>query len=446
MSNEQDQAIQQKEDQVENLIAKLCVSAPTPQIKECLRLYEYGKSSIQIEKEFKTCNKQTLVGTMNYLKIPNENNYTKDIVAHHLLCRIQNLLPDTCSICQETYIFELNDTPLLECAICGQEVHRTCFINLLGAANIDIDKETFKDHYNPLKIDGIHYICRICSESTIPHPNAGLSKKKSSHSRVKKSTAPVTNIIENTYVNDLIDSDNTLSDQINTQKITEMSDDGQEDEFQTTNTQNENELLQKSSTMCRYFQKSSCRHGIKGENCKFSHPPLCKKYLQHGTRNPRGCNLGKACQHFHPQMCMSSLRKGECFNQTCKFRHVKGTKRIQNKYTPRANNTEQGNNLVTPNPTTTNQQPHFLEVIRLLKAEIMSSIDSKLAAVLSQMQPNQTTLLHSPKPPLIHHPQQYHIPNYQQVQHQQTPQPLPMIQQHLPFQVMTQPFAPMRIN
>ena len=83
----------------------------------------------------------------------------------------------------------------------------------------------------------------------------------------------------------------------------------------------------KSKVICRFFRNRKCKHGIKGIGCKFTHPKICSKFTQHGTRQPRGCKLGKKCPDFHPKMCINSLRKGECFDESCKFSHVKGTQR-----------------------------------------------------------------------------------------------------------------------
>ena len=83
----------------------------------------------------------------------------------------------------------------------------------------------------------------------------------------------------------------------------------------------------KLNTTCRYFRKGSCKHGMKGRECRYTHPKVCSKFTQHGTRKDRGCNLGKRCKYFHPQMCLESLRKGQCFSTKCPFNHIKGTKR-----------------------------------------------------------------------------------------------------------------------
>ena len=91
--------------------------------------------------------------------------------------------------------------------------------------------------------------------------------------------------------------------------------------FQTTNT---DQLPIKHVTACRFFKKVSCKHGMKGNDCIC--PKICKKLVQLGKRQPKGCNLEKNYINFHPDMCINSLRKGECLNQSYRFHHVKGTK------------------------------------------------------------------------------------------------------------------------
>ena len=71
---------------------------------------------------------------------------------------------------------------------------------------------------------------------------------------------------------------------------------------------------EKSKTICRFFRNGNCKYGMTGKECKFTNPKV-------------RCNRGKKCKDFHPKMCINSLRKGECFSETCGFHHVKGTKR-----------------------------------------------------------------------------------------------------------------------
>ena len=85
--------------------------------------------------------------------------------------------------------------------------------------------------------------------------------------------------------------------------------------------------------MCRHFLKGKCKHGFKGKTpkdgvseCKYDHPYLCKKLLNHGI-GPGGCQEGENCKYTHPKMCRESVNSGKCPNPgRCHYGyHVKGT-------------------------------------------------------------------------------------------------------------------------
>ena len=107
-------------------------------------------------------------------------------------------------------------------------------------------------------------------------------------------------------------------------------------------------------------------------------------------------------------MCMNSLRKGECFFESCRFNHVKGTKRhppvIKNRNSGHIENGERVETMpekidqsteiqndTSPKSFTNPVQPsndpgHFLEVVRLLKQEIITTINQKITAIQKQVQ------------------------------------------------------------
>ena len=162
-----------------------------------------------------------------------------------------------------------------------------------------------------------------------------------------------------------------------------------------------NEEDKRKPAICRFFKNGNCKHGIKGKECNYTHPKVCIKYTQHGTRQPRGCNLGKSCQDFHPKMCINSLRKGECFSKDCRFNHIKGTKRqppvtrnnvaqhLNEKSTPMQRTVQDGN-------TQEDDTGHFLEMIRLLKTEILHTFDQKLSSITSQISILQSQQMQMP--------------------------------------------------
>ena len=43
-----------------------------------------------------------------------------------------------------------------------------------------------------------------------------------------------------------------------------------------------------NKTVCRYFLRQECRHGVSGKDCKFDHPKLCYKFIRNGSKHG-GC-------------------------------------------------------------------------------------------------------------------------------------------------------------
>ena len=81
--------------------------------------------------------------------------------------------------------------------------------------------------------------------------------------------------------------------------------------------------------LCSYFNRNSCRHGYSGnvpkngvEKCAFSHPPLCRKYVNKGMFKG-GCN-DKNCSDHHPKMCASSLKDRKCSKMGSDVRCTEG--------------------------------------------------------------------------------------------------------------------------
>ena len=168
----------------ELVIAELCAKAISLEIRDCIPMYGPSKRSNQIKTALNTCLKETLVETLTFLGCPGQEKYVKPSCVHNRLCRIQNLLPDTCQICQKEFCIKIEDTPCLACRKCGQEVHKSCFLNLL-----QITEET-TININPFNLPGIHYLCRPCEEIVIPAE--GLCSKKT-HSGVQEPKIVIVN-------------------------------------------------------------------------------------------------------------------------------------------------------------------------------------------------------------------------------------------------------------
>ena len=434
------------ESEIEDLIAELCIAAPNDNVKFCLRSYQHGKNLYQIERDINRAKKEVLQEACEFLQIPHIEHKNKKELSHLILCRIQNLLPDDCGLCNERYRIMLGEKPLLECSICGQGVHEECWINLLTVTSAEVDVTTDRNsiaqkYVNPFKLPGIFYICSACEITTIPKEEV----------KQKRRTEKVSNLIsahvqnENQYLenkpdidddpkaNDEVDAGNEAKadDEARTDEDVSIDDDHQEsidDEHQesrmhnTQSMQPKEDLSANSSaktkfdTVCRYFRRGTCKHGLRGNDCRFTHPQVCKKYTQHGTRQPNGCNFGKKCKRFHPLMCMDSLRKSECFNEKCTFNHIKGTRR-QPLLTRNNQQKEKLTNKQTPKTTTTNttteqinaEESHggnFLEMIRLMKAELITTMNTQIASLATQIQGIQQMQTHQTLMPMHQVPYQ----------------------------------------
>ena len=393
-NSDNENSSENKESEVEELIAELCMNTSSNQVKFSLRKYQYGKTIAQIEKDINKDRVETLRETANFLKIPNCENKTKKSLSHLITCKIQNLLPDNCSICNRRYSISLHESPILECAVCGQGIHKPCWLNLASIANNEdigdvTNPEMFEKVYNPLNLPGLFYICEYCKPNTIPSDEEGNYKRKKSATAISQSTA-APNQRNDTKLQEAAIENQTPNLELD-QNITH-----QDDKRREENEEKHDDDSGKRTPICRFYRNGNCKHGLKGRECNYSHPKMCRKFTQHGTNKQRGCTQGKKCKDFHPKMCFDSIQKGECYSESCRFAHVKGTKRkppvIKNNVTHNnKNNLLPGNNKTLPEPD------HFLEVIRLLKEEILDTLNKKINAVQNQMQNLQQT--HQTQPP-----------------------------------------------
>ena len=94
----------------------------------------------------------------------------KEILSNHLIVRIQNLLPDECEFCEETYALKIDETPLLKCRICNQAAHSEC-VALKMNRPLDEARDMSEDEIlaiiNPCKISSLYHICSKCITDSI---------------------------------------------------------------------------------------------------------------------------------------------------------------------------------------------------------------------------------------------------------------------------------------
>lgn len=367
-----------------DIIAGLCASAPSTDIRDCLRLYKPQNTNKQHKTEFGRCPKPTLVATLDYLQSPGQDQFTKTTCINTLICRIQNYLPDKCNMCGREYCVALEDVSLLTCEICGQGSHNDCIHDQFGVEASDRDAfgpQEALSKLNPTSFPGLHYLCGACEAATIPDKKAGLLKNKRINSG-EQNQLPNTQQSAGVDSLDHIEASNVPDETLETQSQDEEDlADETHDSPRRKNPphgharKDHKPKESQQNSVCRFYRQGTCRYGMVGRNCPRDHPPACKKLMKHGNRGPHGCTLGRMCQHFHPKMCLTSISRRECFKEDCKLRHVTGTKRKSTDREPESQTAPQSN---TPQ-TTSNGNP-FLEELKAMRAELMNQLDQRLAA------------------------------------------------------------------
>ena len=74
---QEDQSSPVTADAVQAVIADLCVDAPSSDIKDCLKTYQYGKGLKQLTSLFNNFSQECLAKTLGYLNDENRENYLK---------------------------------------------------------------------------------------------------------------------------------------------------------------------------------------------------------------------------------------------------------------------------------------------------------------------------------------------------------------------------------
>ena len=136
--------------------------------------------------------------------------------------------------------------------------------------------------------------------------------------------------------------------------------------------------LEKS--LCKFYHQGNCKHGKSGKGCAFSHPPLCRKLLNHGHNDKRGCkHSSDECKFHHPVMCKSSLNKGVCYKKDCNKYHVRGTERERNKKAQQTASIPSSKNQSKKKVTDPNSQTFdFLDYLKEFKEQVILEMDKRL--------------------------------------------------------------------
>ena len=388
----------------EEIIAGLCADAIDSTVRDCLKLYNPKNSNSKHKTELNKCPKLTITNTLDFLAIPGQDQFNKPTCINTLICRIQNLLPDMCNICESEYCVKRDEISLISCEICGQGSHNPCIFEKLGIPEEDqaaFDPNKTMEKLNPIGLPGLHYLCGACEASNIPDKNAGLLKRTTEGTDLDRESTDSTQETEGSQ------QESSTEGSTRTEVENETTNNQPETTYnqlnQAQNRLREQDVVQPNpereaptiKPVCPFYKNGTCRFGSSGRGCPKDHPKPCKKLLQHGNKTPNGCTLGRArCEKFHPKMCNASLTKGLCNETNCNLRHVAGTRRNipeeKNEGLGR-HKKDTGNIKPKQMENRSSDSRSFLDVIQQLKVDMMEAMDTKIAQYISTQPPGSST-------------------------------------------------------
>lgn len=300
-----------------NILAELIIKADLDENKDvctCLRSYKLDASHKSLVNAINKFSTDILGKTLIFLNATETDwsKYYKRTLVNEVICRIQNLLVDTCPECNELFSTGLDEKLFLKCKLCGQNFHRPCLEKMLGEHfQENMTQDDVLKLLNPFGLKGFHYLCQYCSSSTIPQTEEKARKSSAHNSTVQVHAQS----IELATVNNNIDSNKNNPSSLSVPR----------------KTLNRPEIPWRERTdLCELFLEGKCPKGISGnkKGCDY-HPKICNKYRKNG-HSKYGCQLGDNCPDFHPEMCPNSLRSRTCYQDNCSYVwHLPGTARKQ---------------------------------------------------------------------------------------------------------------------
>lgn len=365
-----------------DILTRLVATAPSD-VANILICYNYDRDADEIYNQLNRFKKQDLQQAANHLdQLPKTHRYKEQLIKG-IISRIDSLLLEVCSKCEEKFSVEIDDTPPLTCVHCGQGCHAECYEDIV---------ELIKTY------PGIHYQCRPCE---------------------RKYTSPK-DAIPPSQENEDIENSQPLNPQPTPKKTPTFSRhrDSQDDRFHD------------ERPTCELLRRGKCPHGISGrtlvngEICQFAHPRRCMRFCRNGPYSRHGCDQGRECQYLHPILCKYSLKYKQCTNLRCRFTHLTGTTRYKSNsdpyyteendayhqhedYNPNSRLTHQ-THLPTGQPPNTTPQPPVRNTPTREQHTAMNPFLESLPGILSQIHQEIKQLKLQqrvqPEPPTPHPP------------------------------------------
>ena len=110
------------------LITKADLDETHKEVKECLRAYKLEATEKALHNAIKKFTRDTILKTLLFLNVngTSVSNMNKPDMAKELICRVQNFLVDNCGECGNDFATTIEEPLLLQCELCGQNMHIDC--------------------------------------------------------------------------------------------------------------------------------------------------------------------------------------------------------------------------------------------------------------------------------------------------------------------------------
>ena len=285
------------------ILHQLHSEAPNDAVKKVIKLYNYDNEGTVIYKDMLKSAKKDFQSTAEFLLQIQIEEQVKSKLVSAIINRIDSLLLELCQKCEKFYKVDREDVPTITCQNCGQGIHEPCYRDI---------SRTIASY------PGIVYICANCINP---------SSKSSTQSQPSEEKDQLSQNSQENSQTHLPAASQSPNRGANHSQLPFSPDDDKEHDM----------------PLCQLYRRGACPHGItglrkiNGRVCNSAHPKRCQRWCQYGDDQEMGCSEGRDCERFHPILCKFSLKYKLCTNRSCKFNHVKGTRR----YRPRTEEDQQ---------------------------------------------------------------------------------------------------------
>ena len=304
----------------EEMLVYLRHFAKDEEVKAALFKVKMGKDWELNRKGLQGVSRQVMANTYAYLKnikVDDEAINKLNVAGLRIMLwqRLQELMPELCRTCNNTYFFERTEVPMVRCSRCNKGACRECF-------PVDISQGK-----------SIHYLCYGCTN--IVTQNVGEKALDPKLHILQKRKVKVNEVIETNE--EAEESCIFVQDAEDVEELGEVMENKEEDKVENKvpesedgfRFQNRRGFSAKKDKICPYLRKGYCHFSLSGRKpykgttqCPFKHPLTCPKLLNNGNKGKYGCD-GSQCGKFHPKMCPESLNLKECQRDCKKGFHVR---------------------------------------------------------------------------------------------------------------------------